>query len=317
MTVSARTRARNVAEGGANAPAGGGYRGPGAGIKEWAVETGRLTSCGNIRITLNKEQGTASTSEAYYLEVAVSASRRAMTQKMSPAPAGWGNDRLTEYLDNFRGNQFATFDGMKRSTERLIEIDLMFFTFLNGAINLRPWFPANFMLRSHSALRSAIGSAMAGQAYEASAVLRLSLEFAAYGLFIGSDKKRAEAWLRRHDSEKDMLEMRNMFLIKNINNHTHQVSPSLAVDFKDIYDNLIDFGAHPNERGVTESMDIIDSADRKEFRAIYLHSDPRKIDAAFARCYHVGLWSLLAFRLVWPDRFKLMGLSEKLETLTK
>ena len=118
------------------------------------------------------------------------------------APPGWGQDALTDYLSSYRSNQFATFANKGQSMTDLIQIDGLFHRFLVGAINPRPFYPMTFMLRAHSAYRAGVGAVMAGQLYESQALLRLCLEHAAYGFYIGADKDRMERWLRRGDSDE-------------------------------------------------------------------------------------------------------------------
>ena len=124
-----------------------------------------------------------------------------MTDETKESPPEWGDDGLTKFLDTTRENQFATFYRRRPGVNGLIRIDKAFQTLFEGAINVRPWFPAQFILRAHSAFKMASGGAMAGQVYEINSVLRTCLELAGYGLYIGADNKRAEAWLRRHDDE--------------------------------------------------------------------------------------------------------------------
>lgn len=72
-----------------------------------------------------------------------------------PTPPGWGNDPLTRYLDDARGNQFATFANKRSEVIDLIAIDGMFRMLLEGAVNPRPFVPMGFLLRAHSTYLSA------------------------------------------------------------------------------------------------------------------------------------------------------------------
>ncbi|UGY08590.1 hypothetical protein [Phyllobacterium pellucidum] len=111
------------------------------------------------------------------------------------SPPGWGNDSLTKYLDNYRDNQFATFVGKRAVISDLILIDGMYKLLLDGAKNPKPFIPMTFFLRAHSAYRSATGAVMAGQLYEAQALLRLCLEHSSYALYIGPDTERWKRWM--------------------------------------------------------------------------------------------------------------------------
>ena len=115
-------------------------------------------------------------------------------------PPGWGTDPLTQYLDDARGNQFATFDNKRRAVADLIAIDRLLLKLLHSAVNPDPKIPMFFLQRAHAAYRAATSAVMAGQLYEAQALLRLCLEHAGYGHFIGGDVKKWERWRCRTDS---------------------------------------------------------------------------------------------------------------------
>src|SRR3546814_9810038 len=91
-----------------------------------------------------------------------------MTQS---SPLGWGTDTLTDYLEAYRANQFATFANTASAMGYLIKIDGMFDRF-RGAINPRPFYPMGFLLSAHAAFRAGVGAIMAGQLFVSQALLR-------------------------------------------------------------------------------------------------------------------------------------------------
>jgi len=111
----------------------------------------------------------------------------------SAAPDGWGRDPLTEYLDAFRANQLATFANKRSAIVDLTTIDKMFRTLIDGAMNPKPFLPMSFLQRAHSAFLAAAGAVMAGQIYEAQALLRVCLEQGAYAFYIGLYRGRSRA----------------------------------------------------------------------------------------------------------------------------
>ena len=115
-------------------------------------------------------------------------------------PTGWGIDPLTAYLDDYRDNQFATFANKTKEVRDLIAVDSMLQRLVEGFKDPKPLIPSLLLLRSHSAYRAATGAVLAGQLNEAQALMRLCLEHAAYGHYIGSNFSRAERWLRRDES---------------------------------------------------------------------------------------------------------------------
>nr|CAD6612895.1 hypothetical protein RKHAN_02529 [Rhizobium sp. Khangiran2] len=176
--------------------------------------------------------------------------------KQGPAPEGWGDDSLTAYLEEYRGNQFATFIGKPREVADLIALDGMFKRLLEGAVNPKPMIPMTFLLRAHSAYRSAAGAVMTGQLYEAQAMLRLCLEHASYGHYIGGDADLWKRWMARNESDKNKEAVRKEFSAGRVKRKLQSIDVNTGTAYETLYERLIDFGAHPNEQGFSMSSAI-------------------------------------------------------------
>lgn len=153
---------------------------------------------------------------------------------------------------------------------------------------------------------------MAGQLYEINPILRASLENAAYGLYIGNDHELAEKWLRRHDDDASKRAVKHEFTIKNISDRIGEIDPSLKNHFATLYNQTIDYGAHPNVRGYTLNLNIVENDDRKDFQTIYLQSDPQKIVVALKQTAQIALWALMACRIIWKTRYDLLRLDDEI-----
>src|SRR3546814_5725861 len=99
-----------------------------------------------------------------------------------------------------------------------------------------------FLLRAHAAFRAGVGAIMAGQLFESQALLRLCLEHAAYGFYIGADEGRMERWLRREESDDNRKALRKEFHNDKIKAHIHATAPVIGEQFNRLYSQLIDFG---------------------------------------------------------------------------
>ena len=229
-------------------------------------------------------------------------------------PDHWSEDSLTEYLQAYRSNQFATFANKGQSMKDLIQIDALFQR-LQGAVNPRPLYPMNFMLRAHSAYRAGVGAIMGGQLYESKAVLRLCLEHAAYGFYIGSNSDRMKRWLCRGDSDANRNAVRKEFQISKIKAEIRNHAPKLSRHFDYLYNQLIDLGAHPNEQGYSLNSTIIKIDGDSHIKTIYLQEDGAPLDFSIKIAAQVGLWSLFIMQLLYPERYELLGIREKLEEL--
>jgi len=199
----------------------------------------------------------------------------------------------------------------------LIHIDALFERLLKGAINPRPFYPMNFMLRAHSAYRAGIGAVMGGQLYESQALLRLCLEHAAYGFYIGADKDRMERWLRRGDSDATRKAVRKEFHNDKIRAHIEGQAPVLCRQYDYLYSQLIELGAHPNEQGYSLHSTITKEGGDTQFNALYLQGDGLNLDLSIRTAAQVGLWPLLVMQLLYRERYELLGIREELEELRK
>lgn len=240
-----------------------------------------------------------------------------MPKKMADSPLGWGDDSLTRHLDDFASNQLATFVHKPKQIKDLIKIDALFERFLMGAVNPRPFMPMSFFLRAHSACRAATGSVMAGQLYEAQALLRLCLELGAYGFYIGPDKRRWERWMCRNDSPVTKQAVRKEFTHAKVKIHIQAASSNLGNLYERLYDGLIDFGAHPNEQGFSLSSEIRRTDGSVHFDTIYLHGDGLPMELGIKTCAHVGIWVLHIAQILYPERFQVLSIKEELEELRK
>lgn len=234
----------------------------------------------------------------------------------SAPPPNWGNDKLTAFLDDYRTNQYATYAN-KEEFKTLRKIDDCFFRILDKPINPRPWFPFQFIHRSHSAFRAACGMIMAGQLQESNAMLRLSLETAAYGYYVSTDQLIAEAWLQRHDGLDQLKDFKRKFQHVTVRELIKANAGKLGQIFEELYERTIDYGAHPNERGFSMNSKIEENADAVNFLQIYLHGDGLLMDFAIKSCAQVGVWNLSIFQLVYPEKFQLLGVKVWLEELRK
>lgn len=232
------------------------------------------------------------------------------------SPQGWAADTLTEYLEAYRANQFATFANKRAAMADLIKIDGMFDRFLNGARNPRPFYPMGFMLRAHSAFRAGVSAVMAGQLFESQALLRLCLEHAAYGFYIGADKDRMGRWLRRGDSGDNRKAMKKEFHNDRIKEHIEKAAPVMREQYDHHYSRLIEFGAHPNEMGysLNTTMQRNDAGDTT-IETVYLQADGMQIDNGLKVAGQIGLWALHLMQLLYRERFELLGIRADLEDL--
>ncbi len=228
-------------------------------------------------------------------------------------PPGWGATNLTAFMEEAYKNRWATFVRKRGAFERLDGIDKCYDAGLSKWTNPDHPIGALLFFRSHAAFRAACEHALAGQCSEFYPQARACLEYAGYALHMATTPGLEEVWLKRHDGEAELKEVRANFhngavlaSIRRRNRHAADV-------FDQLYQQCIDLGGHPNERGVTGSLEIIDREDGgKEFLQVYLHCDGLRMDHTLLMAQRVGVCALEVFQEVYPERFELLGVRHDL-----
>lgn len=236
--------------------------------------------------------------------------------KYTPPP-GWGDDELTKFFQSARDNQNATFFRKREATVTLIAIDAQFVKVSKNWLNPPSEVSAMLLLRCHSAFRTAAGLAMAGQAVEAFVQSRAMLENAAYAVHIHRNPVLDRVWLDRHQSDAALKASRKAFQHENVATSATSANMHAGKRFKDMYQQMIDFGGHPNERSVTANMKMTEESDRRVMLAIMLHGDGLQLDHALKTVARCGMISLELLETVYSAKFELLGIKAAMMELRK
>lgn len=224
----------------------------------------------------------------------------------------WGNDELTKFLDITRNNQRATYQKKGELVDRLIAIDHLFHTTIKDWTNPQNQVCASLFIRCHSAIRAAMGLAMAGQAAECFPLCRVALESAAYAAHIHNNEELGVVWLNRHKNNTSKQEQRNLFNPAAVVASVKKSNQHAAERFQKLYQRTIDFGAHPNEMAVTTNLKITKGEGKTEFLSIYAHGDGVPLEHALKTAAESGLVALEILQIVFKARFELLGVNAEL-----
>ncbi|MCJ7772413.1 MAG: hypothetical protein MUP22_04690 [Desulfobacterales bacterium] len=230
-----------------------------------------------------------------------------------PIPDGWNSDDLSDFIHRSMYNVFATFDSKKKEYALLKDIDAIFQKAIGYFTNTPEFLSAMLFLRTHSAYRGACRLSMSGQVPETFVLLRSCIENSLYALHVFKKKGADEIWVRRHDDEQSLRKTKGEFTIWNVMNTLKGCDKSLYKKTRQFYENTIDWGAHPNERAVTSSMQIIEKENRTEFKQLYLSGDTTQLAFGLKSSAQVGVCSLFIFRHVFRERFDLIGITEEMK----
>ena len=233
---------------------------------------------------------------------------------VKPVPEKWGDDRLSSFIENAAGNTHATFANLKAEWGKLEEIDELFQRIVDHLDNPSDLVGAIFLPRAHSAYRGAVRLAVSGQLPEAYSVLRTCLEWGLYALSMREDPSDAEVWLRRHEDEDSKRRVRQRFQIARMMDLLAARSNHIGTIVRELYERCIDFGAHPNELALTTNGSISRGPEGQHvFEAIYLAELSDALRLAIRTTAQIGIGVLGIFRLLFPERFDLLGVTARLE----
>jgi hypothetical protein len=233
-------------------------------------------------------------------------------------PVGWGGDTISESLEAVRQQQFATFaNNVGGLYPVLQDIDSCFVKITENLTHAKNLVAAVLLVRSHAAYRAACGTSMGTQLPETFVLLRSCLEYAGYGLHANVNPQHAEIWVRRHDDAAALRAMKKAFQGVEVQETIVATDKELGRVYSELYERTIDFGGHPNLRGVVTSTLFQESADKRQLQPIYLHGNEATVAHALKTTAQVGLRSLHLFQHVFPERFLLLQLRARIIELRK
>jgi hypothetical protein len=236
---------------------------------------------------------------------------------ISAVPQGWGTDLLSQFMEGAKKNTLATYANLRPVYDLLEGIDQVYRTLIENLTNAREWFSTFFVLRSHSSYLGGVRLSMSGQIAESYMVLRGCIESALYGLYVSRDHKKVEIWLGRHDDEATKETMKREFQIVKIMKSLESVDKRIHTVTKKLYERTIDYGAHPNERGLMSLVRQTKEEKSIHFSLDYLTANNLPFRLCLKSTAQVGVCSLEIIRNIYPERFDILGISEKISQLKK
>jgi hypothetical protein len=178
--------------------------------------------------------------------------------------------------------------------------------------------PRLFVVRTRAAFLGATRLAMAGEIPEAFPVLRLAIELAWYALHIAEDPnppERARTWLKRGDNRESTAACKNEFRIANVRATHEAIDAKHASHMQQLYENMIDMGAHPNQLGLFAAIGSDTQEKQTTFQVGILYPLEFPLLATLGMGLSVAHDVLRTFQLIFPERFKIMGLDTRITEL--
>ena len=180
--------------------------------------------------------------------------------------------------------------------------------------------PRWLIVRTYSSILAFIRLAMSGQLPESYAILRVSIEQAWYALHIAKDPhppERVTVWLCRNDDETSQSKCKNEFTVQNVRSTHESFDFVTAKQLHVLYERMIDLGGHPNPQGVLTSMNLSETEQETTYQVGLLDLKDVTVLHALKTAVEVAIGMFKVYQLIFPDRFKIMGLDEKIVALIR
>jgi len=126
---------------------------------------------------------------------------------------------------------------------------------------------------------------------------------------------RAKVWLHRNDDETSKSKCKSEFTVANVRSTHESLDSVTAKQLHELYETMIDFGAHPNQRSVLMAMSKSETEQEINYRVGILFPEVVALVATLRMAVAVAVGALKVFQLIFPERFKLMGLDEEIKAL--
>lgn len=235
-------------------------------------------------------------------------------------PPGWEKPKLTGYLESLWANSVAVFAN-KAEAHRICRIDDVMAEISENWKVVSPTVdnivPLMMFFRSHSAFRSAAALGFGGALVEGMAVLRLSLEFAGYATLIADDPTLARPWFDRDTDKKAKQRVRDEFHGGRIKAALTKLDPKVSAAYSELYERLIQFGAHPNEKSITANLTIEEGAGTTKLNQVYLQGDGIALDHWLRTASQLGICTLRIFERIHHTRFAELKVSPGIAELAQ
>src|SRR5262249_21010543 len=121
----------------------------------------------------------------------------------------------------------------------------------------------------------------------------------------------------RNDSDGDKKACKFEFTIANVRSTHERFDAATAKVLHQLYEMLIDYGAHPNPSGVLTALSKSETSDQAKFKVGILFPEQLTMVFALKLAVAVALGALKVFQLIYPERFTIAGLDLEIEELTK
>ncbi len=193
-------------------------------------------------------------------------------------PVEWGQSELTKFWEAATQNAYASFGYHPDLVNMILELDSLLIARAEKILehqNEERTTSALLFMRAFSNFRAASWLALTGQTYAATILVRATLECGVYAWICHHSTAHRESWISRADSADQKAAARGHFRWGSLIKSLAKVDSQLAADVGQLYEQTIEYGAHPNVAGIQLHVEYsaIDE-NRHELATHFLQAPP-------------------------------------------
>jgi hypothetical protein len=240
------------------------------------------------------------------------------TEKQIPP---WGQDQLSTFFQVSEHNDRVTSLNFPNIYGLLQRIDVAFRHVAEAVekdSRQELLIPRLLIARTHSSFLASIRLSMSGQMPESYAVLRGGIEQAWYALHIAEDPhppERVTVWLCRNDDESSRSRCKKEFKLQNVRSTHKSFDHVTAKQLHELYERMIDLGAHPNQQGVLTAMNLSETEEETTCQVGLVAPKVVPVLVALKTAVEVAIGMFKVCQLIFPERFKIMSLDQEIGAL--
>jgi hypothetical protein len=213
-------------------------------------------------------------------------------------------DGLRQYLAAADETAQELLGGGNPLVEALLSYDAYFRDGLWEYAPPTPTFGFVLFLHAYQLFLGAVRVALSGHSAAIFPLLRTALEAASYGFLLEQEPALSEVWSNRHRSEAEKKACRNAFTFDKAIARLKDKAPTIYAMAKEGYEGAIDYGAHPNLKGVfghlTFDEDRSDGYTAVTQTSLY-GANHHKTASGLAACLDFGFLVIGIIALSGPD----------------
>ncbi len=235
-------------------------------------------------------------------------------------PESWGKDPISNFIRSAYTNSILAFTEYKETPvfKALYEVDNLFNLAMKVKYERHERLLTNFIGRCHSAYLGGVRLSTSGQVVETYMVIRGCLENVLYALYIKDDPtideelpERSVVWLNRGKDEDSTKKCRKMFTYSAVKKNLLEQDKALGQEASLLYERTIDYGAHPSFYGHSTTSNVKQGG----VTILLLLPGTPSFKLCVQTTVEVGICGLRIFNRIFQDRFRSVGITEKLNKI--